>query len=138
MTLAPLWSVMQDHEVIWRSLVFEIFPEPEVIELKERVFAAARQLSASVSGTESELDIRAPCFPHMSIIYVSDRSGLTQQSYLSGIQDSVVVNTPEGLIVKFGDHQSVDGFRPCEAWVVKCEGDVNIWEVLEKRSLNSE
>lgn len=114
----------------WRSLVFAINPSEELVELKEHVFSAVR-------GLQSETNLKAPAFPHLSIIYVSDESGKTQEEYLDALGElGILKREGDGAIkVKSSDGVVIDGFEASEAWVVRCEGNVSDWEVLERRPL---
>lgn len=87
------------------------------------------------------LDIEAmtPKFPHLSVAYIEDEDAeqgerdrfvkeLKEQGRVRESEDSV------SLLCAMPD-EWVDGFEAAEVWIVKCDGPVKEWEVLDRIKL---
>ncbi|KAJ3540973.1 hypothetical protein NMY22_g4081 [Coprinellus aureogranulatus] len=85
------------------------------------------------------IEVKTPLFPHLSVAYIED--GDAEQ----GERDRFVKELKEqGRVKEAGDSVSllcampdewVDGFEAAEVWIVKCDGPVREWEVLDRIKL---
>lgn len=134
---APFLS-LETGTVYTRSVYVAVHPTAEL-----------RALHAHVRGALGALGVgepRSPCFPHMSLCYVDDADAGERGAVVEGLVGSgraVAVAGGEGLALDCGgggeeeEERWLSGFDGEEIWVVRCEGPVEQWEVLDKFSLRS-
>jgi len=107
----------------FRSVYLAVNLSPELSALHQEVHAALR------------IDPKTPAFPHVSLCYVTDKDaekGLRRQ-FAESLR---VKEESDGISLGVDDEgdESEDGmagFRADEIWVVRCEGPVETWEVLD-------
>jgi len=98
---------------------------PELFTLHQEVHAALR------------IDPKTPAYPHLSLCYVTDKDaekGLRRQ-FAESLRvkeesDGIALGV-DGERDESEDIDGMAGFRADEIWVVRCEGPVETWEVLD-------
>lgn len=115
----------------FRSVYIPVKLSPELSTLHQEVHAALR------------VHPKTPAYPHVSLCYVSDKDaekGLRRQ-FAESLQvkeesDGIALGVDGGR-----DESEDDGmasFRANEIWIVRCEGPVETWEVLDIIELNGD
>jgi len=105
----------------FRSVYIAVKPSPGLAALHERIHA--------VLG----VDRNTPAFPHISLCYVTDedaQKGLRQE-FFEGLG---VRKDGDGVCLNYGDDQNeswINGFIANEIWIMRCEGPVEGWAVLD-------
>ncbi|KAG1756376.1 2',3'-cyclic-nucleotide 3'-phosphodiesterase [Suillus paluster] len=126
-----------DH--YFRSVFISVKKTTELVALHEHIMAALERDGASPS---------APAFPHMSISYIADEDGDTERK--KAADELRAVTVVEGsetggagtVVLRCGDSEEgrvwLSGFEGMEVWIVRCEGPVQHWQVLQKMSATSD
>lgn len=106
----------------------------ELVALHEYIMAALDRDGASPS---------APAFPHMSICYIADEDGdaerkRTADELASAVVEGSGIGGAAMVALRCGGpeqgHVWLSGFEGTEVWIVRCEGPVEDWQVLQKVS----
>jgi len=138
--LRPIPVEFQKLEVgdqYFRSVFISAKKTAELVALHEYIMAALDRDGASPS---------APAFPHMSMSYIADADGYAERKRAA---DELTASTivPEGsetggveaVVLRCGDsgegHVCLSSFEGTEVWIVRCEGPVQDWQVLQKISM---
>ncbi|KAH8117184.1 LigT-like protein [Phellopilus nigrolimitatus] len=135
--------VASDH--FFRSVLLDVALTPSLTSLRVGVQRAVEHLL----GTS--VDARSPRFPHVSLFYVPDAHAEERERIRDtlwttcGVQGSEAGSDTESeaiaLAVSGGLNSSrkngplLTGFEASEIWIVRCDGPVEGWEVLDKVSL---
>lgn len=88
------------------------------------------------------VEAKTPCFPHVSLCYVSDEDAVGGERSRYGER----LWKESEMIEEFGEEEAVklnlngwkDGFVGSEIWVVRCEGPIEGWEPVEKIKLTEQ
>ncbi|KAG2157488.1 2',3'-cyclic-nucleotide 3'-phosphodiesterase [Suillus clintonianus] len=134
--LRPIPVKFQKLEVgdhYFRSVFISVKKTTELVALHEHIMAALDRDGASPS---------APAFPHMSISYIADEDGHAERNKAADelrgvtvIEDSET-DDADTVGLRCGDSEEggvrLSGFEGTEVWIVRCEGPVQHWQVLEK------
>ncbi|KAJ8581393.1 LigT-like protein, partial [Rhizopogon salebrosus TDB-379] len=122
-----------DH--YFRSVFISAKKTAELVALHEHIMAALDRDGASPS---------APAFPHMSISYIADVDGYAERKRAADeLRASAVVEDSEtggveAVVLRCGGsgegHVFLSSFEGTEVWIVRCEGPVQDWQVLQKIS----
>ncbi|KIY50806.1 LigT-like protein [Fistulina hepatica ATCC 64428] len=113
----------------FRSVYLAIDPSPELTALHGHIHH------------KLQITPRTPSFPHMSLCYVADEdaaAGERQLFYDTLIASGRVLQTSANDIVLLDkdDVVGISSFECTEVWVVRCDGPVEHWQVLDKLPLN--
>ncbi|THH17127.1 hypothetical protein EW146_g3643 [Bondarzewia mesenterica] len=112
----------------------------------------AIQLSPALASLHAEIhsklgiEPRTPSFPHMSLFYIDDedakggeRERMVKVMADKGVVSVTVEDGQSGVILDCGaadvnssNQLKLVGFTGSEIWMVKCEGPVEEWQVLDK------
>ena len=118
----------------FRSVFIVIHASPKLLGLHQHINSELKKLD----GVEPH----SPRFPHMSLYYIDDSEADERQTVADELLSSGrVVNDGRDRITlnSFIDNRCVghelSGFDGGEVWIVKCEGQVRQWEVLQKTVL---
>ncbi|KAG1754363.1 2',3'-cyclic-nucleotide 3'-phosphodiesterase [Suillus lakei] len=135
-TLRPIPVEFHKLEVgdhYFRSVFVSAKKTTELVALHEHIMAALDRDGASPS---------APSFPHMSISYIADEDGDAERKKTADELRAVTVvegseiGGAETVALRCGDseegHVWLSGFEGTEVWIVRCEGPVQHWPVLQK------
>ncbi|KAG0698467.1 2',3'-cyclic-nucleotide 3'-phosphodiesterase [Suillus ampliporus] len=122
-----------DH--YFRSVFISVKKTTELVALHEHIMAALDRDRASPS---------ASAFPHMSISYIADEDGGTERKKAADELRAITVveglgaGGAETVVLRCGDSEAgrvwLSGFEGTEVWIVRCEGPVEHWRVLQKIS----
>jgi len=124
-------------DAYFRSVLAVIKPSPEILSL-----------GAKISENLKTRNPRSPMFPHMSIYYIDDAEAGERARVLRELKDNGTVTqtgdgveihtsggpagTPTGTGIRpLPPGDILRGFHGVEIWVVRCEGSVETWTVLE-------
>ncbi|KAI5124298.1 hypothetical protein M0805_008906 [Coniferiporia weirii] len=124
-----------DH--FFRSVLVDVVQTPALDALLAGVGRAAEQ---SLGGA---VDARSPRFPHLSLLYVPNEHAADRGRVRDALWDAFGVRTDSdetgGGRIAFNlpdeTHRLAarfEGFDASEAWIVRCEGGIEDWEVLDK------
>lgn len=127
-----------DH--YFRSVFVSVKKTAELVALHERIMAALDEDGASPS---------APVFPHMSISYIADEDGDAERKKAADelrasgiIVEGSETDGAETVALRCGGsepgHACLSGFEGTDVWIVRCEGPVQHWEVLQKISMTAD
>lgn len=78
---------------------------------------------------------RTPKYPHMSLVYIGDEDAAKgeREMYFEELKKRNLITTAhDGSELGTVDTKPIASFLASEIWVVKCEGPVESWEVLDK------
>jgi 2',3'-cyclic-nucleotide 3'-phosphodiesterase len=142
-TLRPIPVEFQKLEVgdhYFRSVFISMKKTAELVALHEHIMAALDKDGASPS---------APVFPHMSISYIADEDGDAERKKAADElrASSITVEGSEAdgaetVTLRCGGpekgHASLSSFEGTEVWIVRCEGPVQYWQVLQKISMTAD
>ena len=111
------------------------------------------KLSPALASLHAEIhsvlkaEPRTLSFPHMSLFYIADKDaevGERERVTREIMESSVILNPKDrgsGITLDCGADPSgqtkLDGFTGSEIWIVRCEGLVEEWQILEKIMLAS-
>jgi len=120
-----------DH--YFRSVFLSAKETLELIALQGHIVAMLGKDGVSLS---------APAFPHMSVCYIADEDGDAERERAAEELRAAgaVVEDLEGggVALRCGDSEQeqvlLSGFEGTEVWVVRCDGPVQDWQVLQKVS----
>ncbi|KAI0929021.1 hypothetical protein AcW1_006084 [Taiwanofungus camphoratus] len=117
------------------SVYVAVHHTPELVAMRERLGMALG-------------DRAVPNVPHMSLQYIADSEPEERSRVVEGLRSAgTVVNTDAGValicpgnntveeMAEKADVDRLEGFDGEEIWIVKCEGPVPDWEVLQKITL---
>jgi 2',3'-cyclic-nucleotide 3'-phosphodiesterase len=110
-----------------RSVLVAVAPDAELCALER----AAR---AGLGKSEPP-----PSFPHMSFAYIDDAEAGERARFIEEYEEKGIFvrkQGEEGVELDCGEGDRVDGFVGSALWIVRCEGPVEEWEVLEKIPLS--
>lgn len=121
----------------FRSVLIDIVPTPALRSIREQI--------AEKAGPDHEA--RSPRYPHLSLFYVPDEHAEDRGRIREALwEDCGGVLLAEGGSVGFdllesesgGRRRRLEGFRAMEVWIVRCQGPVEGWTVLEKIDLSKQ
>ncbi|KAL5490178.1 hypothetical protein ACEPAI_5011 [Sanghuangporus weigelae] len=133
--LEVAFSALSAGDAYFHSVLLDIVPTPALHTLREQLQKNALPYEA-----------RSPGYPHLSLFYVPDeyaedrerfREALWRENKGMHLGDRIAFNI--GLAKEGGaggDEEHFEGFRASEIWIVRCEGAVEEWTVLDKTHLS--
>ncbi|EJD05700.1 LigT-like protein [Fomitiporia mediterranea MF3/22] len=117
-------------DTFFRSVVIDVLVTPELQDVHDRVQRAVRMNGYEVSS---------PRFPHISLFYIPDEFGAERKRIRDALWETCGIQCGldyPGRMIAFKVSEGVfSGFDTFEVWIVRCEGPVEGWEVLEKVEL---
>ena len=107
----------------FRSVYIAVKLSPELSALHQHVHAAL------------QTDPKTPAYPHLSLAYVTDKDAETRLRHQFA-ESLEVKEANDGIALGVGDGRDeskdwIAGFRADEIWIVRCEGPVETWKVLD-------
>ncbi|KAL5533251.1 hypothetical protein ACEPAF_5027 [Sanghuangporus sanghuang] len=130
------FSALSVGDAYFRSVLLDIIPTPALHLLREQLQKKALPYEA-----------RSPRYPHLSLFYVPDehaedrvriRQALWRDCRDTHLGDRIVFNIdPPKEGGAGGDEERFEGFCASDIWIVRCEGAVEEWTVLDKIHLSS-
>lgn len=128
------FSSLEVGPTYFRSVYVVIHKSPELSDLHKHISNELKKLGG--------IEPRSPRFPHMSLFYIDDSEPDERQIVANELLSSgrVVNELGDRIILDcFADSHStghkLSGFDGEEIWIVRCEGPVEQWKVLEKVAL---
>ncbi|KAH7907090.1 2',3'-cyclic-nucleotide 3'-phosphodiesterase [Hygrophoropsis aurantiaca] len=128
------FAALKTGDHYFRSVYIAVQRTPELVQLNEHVIR--------------ELGVReGPAFPHMSLCYITDdddtrhneRANIARALYTSGTVIADAEDDERCSLVCPGvdgvGSVSLTGFDGEEVWIVRCDGPVDTWQVLETTHL---
>jgi 2',3'-cyclic-nucleotide 3'-phosphodiesterase len=117
------FAELRSGEHFFRSVLLACHRDHELKALQEHIQRALGQPTPP------------PAFPHLSLAYIDDSEAekramvereLLERGLIKPVGDAVAVNCGED------EEALISGFVGEEIWIVKCDGKVEDWEVLEQ------
>ena len=127
--MTPLTVKLSSVEVgshYFRSVYIAIEPTFEIMDLHRRI----HEVLHSVPHT--------PSFPHLSLCYIDDKDAAVgeREAFYKALKDGgkIRAGSEGGLSIDCGlaEEDWMECFEANEIWVVRCEGPVNEWAILNK------
>lgn len=111
----------------FRSVYIAVKLSPELAKLHQEVHATLG------------MDPITPAYPHISLCYVTDEDAEkgSRQRFFEGLG---IRNKGEDIALNCGAGEKEDwmeGFLAGDIWIVRCEGPVETWEVLDVIELHN-
>lgn len=132
------FSSLLSGETYTRSVYVTVKLSPAIASLHAGIHSALKA------------EPRTPSFPHMSLFYIADKDAEVRERerVTREIMESSVVLNPKdrgsgitldcnGTGADLSGQTKLDGFTGSEIWIVRCEGLVEEWQILEKIMLAS-
>ncbi|KAL5529340.1 hypothetical protein ACEPAG_5325 [Sanghuangporus baumii] len=135
-TLEVAFSALSVGDAYFRSVLLDVVPTPALYSLREQLQKKALPYEA-----------RSPRYPHLSLFYVPDehaedreriREALWRECKGMHLSNRIAFNIDPAKERSAGrDEEHFEGFRASEIWIVRCEGAVEEWTVLDKIHLST-
>jgi 2',3'-cyclic-nucleotide 3'-phosphodiesterase len=127
-----VFSSLEVGPTYFRSVYVVIHKSPELLDLHKHINNELKKLDG--------IEPRSPRFPHMSLFYIEDSEPGDERQMVADelLSSGRAINEPGERIVLdcFTDGHSTGyklyGFDGEQIWIVRCEGPVEQWKVLEK------
>lgn len=126
---APLTVKLSSVEIgshYFRSVYVVIEPTSEITDMHGRIHEALHAVP------------HTPSFPHLSLCYIDDKDAAVGEraAFYKTLKDGrkIKAGGEGGVALDCGvaEEDWMDCFEADEIWVVRCEGPVNEWAILQK------
>ncbi|KAL5511771.1 hypothetical protein ACEPAH_4989 [Sanghuangporus vaninii] len=130
------FSALSVGDAYFRSVLLDIIPTPALHSLREQLQKSALPYEA-----------RSPRYPHLSLFYVLDEHAEDRERIRQALwRDCKGMHLGDRIMFDIdllkeggagGDEERFEGFCASDIWIVRCEGAVEEWTVLDKIHLSS-